>query len=66
MPNRKPILRKYTLVVEGETDDDFDQALAEATRLLNAGNFAGHNSNASGAFYFDSTDVLHDCERPAR
>jgi len=66
MSTTRPTIRKYTLVVEGDTTDDFDQALAEATRLLNEGNYAGRNSNDSGAFYFDSTDVVHDSERPAR
>lgn len=34
MSTNRPTIRKYTLVVEGDTTDDFDQALAEATRLL--------------------------------
>lgn len=66
MSSNQPIIRKYTVVVEGDTSDDFDEALAEASRLLIEGNFAGKNSNASEGFYFDSTAVVHDSERPAR
>lgn len=59
-------VRKYNLVVEGDDEDAFNEALAEATRLIAEGNYEAKNSNVSSGFYFQSTTVLHDSERPAR
>jgi len=58
--------RKFTVVIEGDTEASFDEARAEATRLINEGYLSGHNANPEGGFYFDSTDQVPDTERPAR
>lgn len=57
--------RSIKLVVRGDTEGDFEDALAEATRLINQGCRSGSNSNDGGAFYFDSTDNVPESELPA-
>lgn len=56
--------RKVTLVVAAGNEGAFEDALAEATRLINQGNLSGSNSNDEGGFYFDSTDSVREGERP--
>jgi hypothetical protein len=58
------MIRKYTLVVRGDTEEAFDEALEEATRLMNESYHAGHDTNESGAFYFGSTADVPQEERP--
>lgn len=60
------LTRKFTIVIEGDTEASFEDARAEATRLINEGYLSGHDANTEGAFYFDSTDQVPDTERPAR
>lgn len=57
--------RKLTLVVAGKTEAAFENALAEATQLVNRGYQSGMNVNDEGGFYFDSTDDVPDRELPA-
>lgn len=56
--------RKVTLVVAAGNQGAFEDALAEASRLINQGNLSGSNSNDEGGFYFDSTDSVPDGELP--
>lgn len=58
--------RMYTLVIEADDDGAFDDALSEATRLLNQGNLSGTDRTENGAFYFDSTDDVPESKRPNR
>lgn len=58
------VTRKVTLVVAAGNEGAFEDALAEATRLINQGNLSGSNSNDEGGFYFDSTDSVPDGELP--
>lgn len=59
------VARKITLVVAGKDEAGMEDALAEATRLINQGNRSGVNSNDSSSFYFDSTDDVPEGELPA-
>lgn len=56
--------RKITLVVAASSEGAFEDALAEATRLVNQGNLSGANTNDEGGFYFDSTGDVADGELP--
>lgn len=61
----KVVARKITLVVAGKDEAAMEDALSEASRLINQGCRSGMNSNDSSAFYFDSTDDVPDGELPA-
>lgn len=58
------IARQVTLVVAGKTEAAFQDALAEATRLVNEGNLSGTNSNEEGVFYFNSHSHVHEAHLP--
>jgi len=58
------IVRKITLFVRGDTEADFEGALAEATALLNDGDLAGANTNETSGFYFESTDDVPEGDQP--
>jgi hypothetical protein len=59
------VARKITLVVAGKDEASMQDALAEATRLINQGNRSGVNGNDASAFCFDSTDDVPRGELPA-
>lgn len=44
--------RKITIVIRGKDDPALDDALLEATRLIQEGNISGAESNDEGGFYF--------------
>lgn len=56
--------RKFTLVVTGNTDSAYEDALAEALNRIRSGELCGADRNDSGAFYFDSTDKVPEGEQP--
>lgn len=58
--------RIFTLVIDADSDSAYEEALSEATRLMNEGNFCGMNSNEEGAFYFESTDNVPAEKMPHR
>ncbi len=58
--------RMYTLVIDADNEAALEDARAEATRLINEGYLSGHNSNDSGAFYFESTDNVPEGQLPNR
>lgn len=58
--------KKITIVCSGENDDDIAEAIYQATKHVVAGYFTGHNSNDTGAYYFDVTEDVPRKERPAR
>ncbi|MBK6616307.1 hypothetical protein [Ottowia sp.] len=60
----KIIARKITLVVAGKSEGAFEDALAEATRLVNQGNLSGMNNNREGGFYFNSDPDVPDSLLP--
>lgn len=59
------ITRKFTVVVAGKTEAGYEEALSEATRVINEGCTSGVNSNDDGGFYFTSTSDVPDGELPA-
>lgn len=56
--------RKFNLVVTGNTESDYEDALAEALNRIRSGNTSGSDRNDGGAFYFDSTVDVPEGERP--
>lgn len=58
--------RMFTLVIDADSDSAYEDALSEATRLMNEGNFCGKNSNEEGAFYFESTENVPEEKMPRR
>jgi hypothetical protein len=60
-----PKVRKFTIVVRGDTESAYEEALSEATRLVNEGCLSGGNSSDAGGFYFDSTDEVPAGDVPA-
>ncbi len=61
----KEICRQYTLVIRGNDDDAFDEAINEFVRQLKDGCLEGKASNDTSAFYFNSHEHVHDGHRPA-
>jgi hypothetical protein len=55
---------KFTIVVTGQTEEAFDDALAEALARIKKGNLAGQDSNGESAFTFDSTESVPESEIP--
>lgn len=49
--------RQFVLTVYGVDDGGYEDALSEATRLMNEGCFSGINCNTNGGFSFDSEAV---------
>lgn len=58
------IARKITIVIAATNEGAYEEALAEATRLVNQGNLSGANSNEEGGFSIDSTTDVPDTELP--
>lgn len=56
--------RKFTLVVEGQTEAAYADALDEATLRIREGNLAGADRNEDGRFYFDSTSEVDEAPKP--
>jgi len=51
------MIKRLTVTIEGKDDGDLEIALDEVSRLVNEGYQAGHNSNDTGAFLFDTDEV---------
>lgn len=50
---------KITIVARGETEEDLQDAIAEAVRRIRNGNTSGSDRGDAGGFYFTvSTDLL--------
>lgn len=59
------LARRFSITVRGKTEDAYEDALAEAMRLISEGCVSGSDSNDTSGFYFSSTDNLAPCELPA-
>lgn len=57
--------RRVTITARGDTEEALYDALCSAARNIRKGNLAGHDSNDEGAYYFNSTDIVSDDDRPA-
>jgi len=57
--------RRFVIVAAATTQEALDNAVEQATRLINEGNLAGKDSKDDASFYFDSTDEVPDSELPA-
>lgn len=62
---RKQLCKRLTITVRGNDDSDLDLAIDEAVKAIKTGYQTGHNSNDTGAYYFDTTDDLPKGEYPA-
>ena len=51
---------QVTIVINGDTDGDIEQALDEVRKLIGEGNTTGFNSNESGSFHFKSDGEYKD------
>lgn len=58
--------RIFTLVVAGNSESDYEDALHEALRLIKQGNLSGTNRNEDSGFYFESTTDVPAGELPAK
>lgn len=47
----------YTITCEGETEEDLNLAFEEAGRLIKEGYTSGHDSNNTGSYSFDLTEL---------
>jgi hypothetical protein len=56
---------KFTIVVRGDTEEDRDEALAEALKRIKSGALEGTDRNEFGAFSFNSTEVVEEGQWPA-
>ncbi len=61
----KQICRQYNLVISGDDESAFNEALEEAIRLLKEGNLSGSNQNETSGFYFNSNEHVHPAFKPA-
>ena len=57
--------RKFTIVIAGNDESAYDDALAQATQQIQDGYLAGHNADGAGGYHFDSTEDVPDGEIPA-
>lgn len=60
------ITRKFVLVVEGDTEDDYERALEEAIKQVREGYLVGANRDDCSAYYITSTALVAEQERPYR
>jgi hypothetical protein len=58
------ICRKYTLVVRGDDQQAFDEALEVAADSMLDGCLSSAESCDDGAYYFNSTDEVPNGDRP--
>lgn len=57
--------RKVEIVIRGDDEGDIELALDEAFRKVKEGYLAGHDSNDTGAYYFNVSDNVPDGQLPA-
>lgn len=61
------ITRKFVLVVEGDTEEDYERALEEAIKQVREGFFlVVANRDECSAYYVTSTTLVAEQERPYR
>lgn len=58
--------RKFTIVVTGDSDEAYEEALRTAVNSIKGGNLSGTDRNEESAYYFDSTTDVPDGEKPSR
>lgn len=61
----KQTCKKITLVVRGCDESDIELGIEEAVRHVKDGYHTGHNSNDTGAYYFEVTDDVPKKDWPA-
>lgn len=57
-------VRKFNIVVRGDTEAAYEEALQEALKRVQGGNLSGGDSTDDGAFSFDSTSDVPEGEQP--
>lgn len=65
MAKAKQICKKITIVVRSKNDGDIEEGVGEAVRLVKDGCLSGHDSNDTGAYYFEVTDEVDKKDWPA-
>jgi len=55
-------MKTYEITVSGKTESDILNGIDEARKRIEAGNYAGFDSNDSGEFSFDSDGVFEESE----
>lgn len=63
--SKKMIVRKITIVVRGNTEQDVEEAFNEAVDRLNNGYVCGNDRNESSGFYFENSGDVPAGEIPA-
>lgn len=64
MARKKETCKKITIVIRGKSDSDLELAFEEACRAIRDGYLAGHNSNDTGAYYFETQSEVPKAEWP--
>ena len=65
MAKAKEMCKKITIVVRGKAESDLEEAFDEACRQVKEGYYRGHNSNDTGAYYFETSEDVEKEALPA-